>query len=162
MVFQGPARSSLAGKTLLAVFLLKGKPNDGAILPIDGFHRPFGAWPSGNLNSQLCANAFRKRLSRRSTASRRSKVSNWKPEIVRRAGPMKLAPTREAEIVEEVAQHLEDRYRELLSARQNEDAAYRTSLDELQGEEFLVHGLRRVERDSYRAINLPPISSAST
>ena len=63
-------------------------------------------------------------------------MSNWKPEIVRRAGPMKLAPTREAEIVEEVAQHLEDRYRELLSARQNEDAAYRTRWTNCKAKNF--------------------------
>ncbi len=40
---------------------------------------------------------------------------NWKQEIRKRIAGLKLEPTREAEIVEELAQHLEDRYAELLS-----------------------------------------------
>jgi hypothetical protein len=38
----------------------------------------------------------------------------WKPEILRRLAPLKLSPAREGEIAEEIAQHLEDRYHELL------------------------------------------------
>jgi predicted permease len=81
-------------------------------------------------------------------------VPDWKPEILRRLAPLKLAPMREAEIAEEVAQHLEDRYRELLSMGQTDDSACRTVLDELEGEDFLERGLRPVERESYRE---PPV-----
>jgi putative ABC transport system permease protein len=77
-------------------------------------------------------------------------MPEWKPEILRRLAPLKLAPTREAEIADELAQHLEDRHQELLAIGQSEDAAYHTSLDELKSDDFLARSLRRVEKDLYR------------
>jgi predicted permease len=77
-------------------------------------------------------------------------MPEWKAEILRRLAPLKLAPTREAEIADELSQHLDDRYRELVASSQSEDAALRTALDELKGEDLLVRSLRRVERDLYR------------
>jgi len=77
-------------------------------------------------------------------------MPEWKPEILRRLTPLKLSPTREAEIAEEIAQHLEDRYQELLVIGQSEDAAFRTAIDGLKGEDFLARNLRPVERDLYR------------
>src|SRR5260370_23245119 len=74
----------------------------------------------------------------------------WKWEILRRLAPLKLSPAREGEISEEIAQHLEDRYHELLVTGQSEDAAFRTAIDELKGEDFLARTLRPVERDLYR------------
>jgi hypothetical protein len=59
---------------------------------------------------------------------------------------LKLAPTREAEIVEELAQHLEDRYAELLSGGATPEEAYRAALAELSESETLQRELRRVER----------------
>ena len=49
-------------------------------------------------------------------------MPEWKPEILRRLGPLNLAAAREAEIVDELSQHLEDRYQELLASGQSEDA----------------------------------------
>jgi hypothetical protein len=43
-------------------------------------------------------------------------MPEWKPEILRRLAPLKLSPAREGEIAEEIAQHLDDRYHELLAA----------------------------------------------
>ena len=77
-------------------------------------------------------------------------MPEWKPEILRRLAPLKLSPAREAEIAEEIAQHLEDRYQELLATGQSEEAAYRTAHDELEGEDFLARTLRPVESDLYR------------
>ena len=54
-------------------------------------------------------------------------MPDWKPEIQRRVAPLNLVPAREAEIVDELSQHLEDRYQELLASGQSEDAAFRTS-----------------------------------
>src|SRR5215470_14837436 len=76
-------------------------------------------------------------------------MPEWKLEILLGLAPLKLDPTREAEIVDELSQHLEDRYQELLASGQSEDAALRTSLDELKGENLLARGLKRVEKDSY-------------
>ena len=77
-------------------------------------------------------------------------MPEWKPEILRRLAPLKLSSAREAEIADELAQHLEDRYQELLLTGQSEDTAFRTAIDELEGEYLLARGLRPVERDWYR------------
>src|SRR5262249_46417894 len=73
-------------------------------------------------------------------------MPDWKPEIRERLAPLNLAPAREAEIVEELAQHLEDRYAELLSGGAAPEGAYRTALTELRESETLQRELRRVER----------------
>ena len=51
-----------------------------------------------------------------------SKV-DWKPHIRSRLTSLRLSPTREAEIIEELSQHLEDRWRELVSGGQSPDDA---------------------------------------
>jgi putative ABC transport system permease protein len=77
-------------------------------------------------------------------------MREWKAEILRRLALLKLSPAREAEIADELAEHLEDRYQELLATGQSEDTAFRTAIDELKGEDLLARGLRAVERDWYR------------
>jgi predicted permease len=77
-------------------------------------------------------------------------MREWKPEILRRLALLKLSPAREGEIAEEIAQHLEDRYHELLVTGQSEDAAFRTAIDELKGEDLLARSLLVVENDLYR------------
>jgi putative ABC transport system permease protein len=77
-------------------------------------------------------------------------MPEWKPEILRRLAPLQLSAPREAEIAEELAQHLDDRYQELLAAGQAEHAAYQTSLGELKDEDFLAGNLKPVERNFYR------------
>jgi predicted permease len=72
-------------------------------------------------------------------------MPDWKPEIRRRLASLQLAPTRETEIVEELAQHLEDRYSELILAGATPEQSTRASLAELSDHELLVQ-LRRVER----------------
>jgi hypothetical protein len=59
-------------------------------------------------------------------------VPDWKPEIRRRLAGLKLEPTREAAILEELAHHLDDHYAELLSsgARQLKPCAGRAELSE--------------------------------
>jgi hypothetical protein len=82
-------------------------------------------------------------------------MPEWKPEILCRLAPLKLGPTREAEIVDELSQHLEDRYQEVLASGQSEDAAFRASLDELKDENLLARGLKHVEKDFYREPIVP-------
>jgi hypothetical protein len=74
-------------------------------------------------------------------------MPEWKQDILRRLTALKLSPTREAEIADELAQHLEDRYQELLASGQTEDAAYHTSLGELKDEHFFARNLRRSETE---------------
>jgi putative ABC transport system permease protein len=73
-------------------------------------------------------------------------MPEWKQEIRERLAPLNLAPTREAEIVEELAQHLEDRYSELLSGGAAPEEAYRAALAELSESATLQREIRRVER----------------
>jgi putative ABC transport system permease protein len=73
-------------------------------------------------------------------------MPDWKHEIRTRLEASRLPPEREAEIVEELAQHLEDRYQELLVGGAIPSAAEHLALAELaEGEEF-VRGLQRIER----------------
>ena len=76
-------------------------------------------------------------------------MPEWTPEILRRLAGLKLSPVREAEIAEEIEQHLEDRYQELLATDQSPDVARQAVLAEL-GEDLLRRELRSVERDRYR------------
>src|SRR5689334_9890276 len=74
---------------------------------------------------------------------------DWKQEIRQRLKSLRLVPTREAAIVEELAQDLEDRYAELLAGGATEAEAYQQTLAELQGSERLWGELRRVEPRPY-------------
>jgi predicted permease len=75
-------------------------------------------------------------------------MPDWKPEIRRRLAGLKLAPTREAAIVEELAQHLDEHYSELLASGVSEADVYRQLRAELHDGGLLTHGLRRVERST--------------
>ena len=70
----------------------------------------------------------------------------WKSEARARLAGLRLAPTREAAIVEELAQYLEDYYAELRADGATEAEAYRRTLAELHGSELLAHELRRCSR----------------
>jgi len=72
------------------------------------------------------------------------RAPEWAAEIRARLGRLRLPPVREAEIVEELAQHLGDRYAELRAAGEPPEAARRAALAELDGD--LAEGLDRVER----------------
>jgi putative ABC transport system permease protein len=73
-------------------------------------------------------------------------VPDWKEEIRKRLATLKLAPARESAIVDELAQHLDDCYEELLADGASEDEAYRGALAELSESEFWAEELRQVER----------------
>lgn len=73
-------------------------------------------------------------------------MPEWKQEIRKRLAGLRLSPTREAEIVEELSQHLEDCYQELLAAGESDEQACRTALLELMETDLLARELRRVER----------------
>src|SRR5262245_48520657 len=75
-------------------------------------------------------------------------MPDWKPEIRRRLARLQLAPMRENVIVEELAQHLDESYAELLTSGMSEADAYRQVRAELHDGGLLTHGLRRVERST--------------
>jgi predicted permease len=81
-------------------------------------------------------------------------MPNWKQEINRLLENLRIDPAREASIVEELSQHLEDRYEELLLAGNSESDARRTVLEELEGSELLATALPPAMRNS--ANSAPP------
>ncbi len=70
----------------------------------------------------------------------------WKGEIKQRLARLKLAPSREAAIVDELAQHLEDHYAESLVRGATPEEAYRAALAELSDRELLARELQSIER----------------
>jgi putative ABC transport system permease protein len=59
-------------------------------------------------------------------------VPDWAGEVRARLSSLRLSPAREAEIVEELSQHLEDRWRELMAGGASPDEAARLALAEFR------------------------------
>src|SRR5262245_24585156 len=72
-------------------------------------------------------------------------MPEWKEDIRQRLADLKLEPAREAEILEELSQHLDDRYVESLARGATPEEAHRAALTELGEREMLQQDLRRVE-----------------
>jgi putative ABC transport system permease protein len=77
-----------------------------------------------------------------------SMMPGWKQEIQKQLAAARLEPPREAEIVEELAQHMESLYEELLADGVTPDQARRAILEEFAENDLLVEGLQRVERSA--------------
>ena len=73
-------------------------------------------------------------------------MPDWKQEIRQRLANLKLEPTREAAIVEELAAHLDDYHAESLAGGATEAEAESRTRAELSERESLQQELRRVER----------------
>ena len=82
-------------------------------------------------------------------------MPEWKDEIRQRLAGLKLEPTREAEIVEELAQHLEDSYQESLSGGATQEDAYRAALAAVSDCDLLARELRRIEPKVSQALSAP-------
>ena len=67
-------------------------------------------------------------------------MPDWSEEIVGRLSSLQLDSRRENEIIEELSQHLEDRYHELVSCGATDDDARRDVLRELKSEDLLAEG----------------------
>jgi putative ABC transport system permease protein len=83
-------------------------------------------------------------------------MPEWKQIIRERLQGSKLDGAREAEIVDELAQHLEDRYDALRSSGASESEARRQALEELNSSELLAEELRKLRRpDAPEPIGVP-------
>ena len=60
-------------------------------------------------------------------------MPEWSSEIRKRLEGLRIDPSREASVVEEISQHLDDRYAELVARGAAPDAARRSALEELAG-----------------------------
>jgi putative ABC transport system permease protein len=72
-------------------------------------------------------------------------MREWDEEIGRLLANLKLEPAREAAIVKELSQHLDDRYAELRAGGATDEQASRAALAELRGES-LAQELKQIER----------------
>lgn len=59
-------------------------------------------------------------------------MSDWTDHVRPRLSGVRLSPPREAEIVEELSQHLHDRYRELIAGGMSPDEAARVALSDFR------------------------------
>ncbi len=73
-------------------------------------------------------------------------MPDWKNLVRQRLAPLRLTPAAEADLTEELSQHLEDRYRELTSGGASEDEACQQALSELDDLYPLRAGLNRNQR----------------
>jgi len=67
-----------------------------------------------------------------------ARSTRWASEIRRRLATVRLDPAREAEIVDELSQHLEDRFRELTTAGATAEDAAALALAEFRGGDVLA------------------------
>ena len=68
-------------------------------------------------------------------------MPDWRPDLRERLASVRLSPEREAEIVEELSQHLEDRYDELVASGLAPEAARRQALEGFHDPGTLAHRL---------------------
>ena len=87
-------------------------------------------------------------------------MQDWKKEIREALSQLTLPPLREAEIVEELGQHLEDRYEDLLLQGYAEDEAAQKTLSEFRQNEMIcdLRGLERAHSE-FVALGQEPQSS---
>ena len=79
-------------------------------------------------------------------------MPDFRVEIRARLAELQLSPVREAEIVEELSQHLEQEYDRALSCGASENEACRQVLEQLNGSDLLGRELKQVE---HRISNKP-------
>src|SRR5262245_18663333 len=77
---------------------------------------------------------------------RRSNMREWDEEISQLLANLKLEPAREAAIVKELSQHLDDYYAELRAGGATAGQAARAALAELRSGGLLARELRDAER----------------
>ena len=75
-------------------------------------------------------------------------MPDWKQVIRERLQGVNLAGAQESEIVDELAQHLEDRYDALRTAGASDAEARCQALDELRDSDKLAEELRKIRRPS--------------
>jgi predicted permease len=79
-------------------------------------------------------------------------MGEWRDEIRSRLDGLALDPAREAEIVEEFEQHLDDRHAELLAEGLGNETAREQALSELETDDLLRASMRRLRQSQ----TLPP------
>jgi hypothetical protein len=80
-------------------------------------------------------------------------MADWKTLVRARLAPLHMKPQAEAELADELAQHLEDAFRELRSGGASEEDAYARTIAQLDDVQPLRAGLDRSQRiERYDAV----------
>ncbi|HET6316908.1 MAG TPA: ABC transporter permease, partial [Chloroflexota bacterium] len=86
-------------------------------------------------------------------------MPDWAAHVRARLASLRLSPTRETEIVDELSQHLEDRYRESIAGGTSPDEATRLALADFQGGNILGQKMASLRQAHVTA---PPTLGAPT
>ena len=78
-------------------------------------------------------------------------MPDWTEDLRQRLAPLRLSPSRESEIIEELSQHLDLRFEEFLESGAPDVEARRLALEELQGPDVLAEHMRML-----RQAGVPP------
>jgi hypothetical protein len=73
-------------------------------------------------------------------------VPDWKDAIRERLAPAEFDPVLETDVLEELAQHLDDRYQELCAIGCSDEEGYRRVVAELDDRDLLASGVRLARR----------------
>ena len=84
-------------------------------------------------------------------------MPDWKGEIAKRLAHLKIDPAREAGIVEELSQHLDDHYEEMIAEGASEAEARRAVIEDLEASELPASAMPSDVRNSER--NAPPVAA---
>jgi putative ABC transport system permease protein len=71
---------------------------------------------------------------------------DWTPDLRARLAALRLSPAREAEVIEELSQHLDDRYEELRAAGSSDADARRLAIQELNEAGGLAHRMHALSQ----------------
>jgi len=77
-------------------------------------------------------------------------MPDWGPEIHKRLAGVRLSPTREAEIVDELSQHLDDRFHDLVDGGMAPEEAERAALAGFRGQDVLGTQLSELRQARWR------------
>ena len=82
-------------------------------------------------------------------------MPDWEPHIRSRLGSLRLSPIRESEIVEELSQHLEDRWQELVAGGTSEAEATNLALAGFRDGNLLAQRIATL-RQAHDAVRITP------
>src|SRR5688572_31343727 len=75
-------------------------------------------------------------------------MPDWRALVATRLASLKLRPEREREIIDELSQHLGDRFQELRADGLDEAAAARAVMDEIDDHDLLAREMRTLKQAS--------------
>jgi putative ABC transport system permease protein len=81
--------------------------------------------------------------------------ADWAREVRTRLAPLRLSPTREADIVDELSQHLDDRYRELRAGGASDADATRLTLAEFREGNLLARYMAPLRQSNTMSSSTP-------